>query len=151
MNKYFTVESSDPTIASVIAIADGNGEPVYNLRGHKPGTVTITLKSHADESIQATYEVTVVEGIDISALEKAMAEAKAIRKVMYTDESYAVLAQAMDEAVAILNSENFTKDDADLAAINIRNAIAGLVSRPIAENTLINTSADTDVDRKSVV
>lgn len=145
LNKYFTVESSDPTIASVIAIADGNGEPVYNLRGHKPGTVTITLKSHADESIQATYEVTVVEGIDISALEKAMAEAKAIRKVMYTDESYAVLAQAMDEAVAILNSENFTKDDADLAAINIRNAIAGLVSRPIAENTLINTSADTDV------
>lgn len=145
LDKYFTVESSDPSIASIVAIADGNGEPVYSLRGNKPGTVTITLKSHADESIQATYDVTVLEGVDTSDLVKAMDEAKAIRKVMYTDESYAALVKAMDDAVDVLNSDNFTKEDVELAAYNIRNAIAGLVNRPLPENTLINTSADTDV------
>ncbi len=145
LNKYFTVESSDSSVATILALADANGNPVYKVKGNKPGTATITLTSAADKTVKATYEITVKEGIDISNLEKAIEEAKAVEKSLYTDESYAKVAEALDAAVELLNSDSYTRADVENAASAIRQAIADLEVRPLPTGNLINTSKDTDI------
>lgn len=143
--KYFTVVTSDPSVASIITLPDENGAPTYKVKGMSVGRATITLALKNNPSVTATYEVTVIEGIDTTMLEEAIEKGKAISPAMYTKESYANLAKALEDGHALLLTDSYTEKDIAIAANTILEAIDNLVNRPLNENNLINTSADTDV------
>ena len=142
---YFTVESSDPAVASVVDRIDAEGKQTWYVRGQKAGTATITVSAKANPEVKATYEVTVKEGVDTSRLTEAIARAEKHSKDAYTPESYAKLTKAVEDARALIDSGEITKKDVANAVVAIDKAIDGLVMRPIDEVLLINKSAETDV------
>lgn len=141
---YFTVTSSDPAIASVTQVQVGDRVLTY-VRGNKPGTVTITVASALDSTKTASYELEVKEGIDIAPLQSALDDAHAYSASAYTEESYGALAEAVSAAEELLKSGSYTKQDIAEHVVAIENAIKGLQMRPVDEETLINTSADSGV------
>lgn len=141
---YFTVTSSDPAIASVTQVQVGDRVLTY-VRGNKPGTVTITVASALDPTKTASYELEVKEGVDIAPLQSALDDAYAYNASAYTEESYGALAEAVSAAEELLKSGSYTKQDIAEHVVAIENAIKGLQMRPVDEETLINTSADSGV------
>lgn len=142
---YFTVESSDPAVVSVVDQIDSEGNQTWFVRGQKPGKATITVASKAKPEVKATYEVTVKEGVDVSALTEAIARGESYSDTAYTKESFAALEKALGDARKLIASGEYTKNDVAEAVIAINDAIDGLVMRPVDEKNLINTSADTSV------
>lgn len=141
---YFTVTSSDDSIASVTQAQ--SGDDVLNfVRGNAPGIVTITVASVLDSTKSASYELMVNEGVDVSALQAALHDAAVYSRYTYTEESYAALADAVQVGTELLASDEYTATDIAAATGDIRNAIDALVVKPLNEANLINTSADTDV------
>lgn len=140
---YFTVESSDPSVASISAVQDGD-DVKYYVRGNKPGKATITVASKLDPSKTASYELEVKEGVNTSALQAALTKAAGYSKDAYTSESYAKLADAVAAANKLLAGE-YTKTQVADATTAIEKAIEGLEMRKIDEKTLINTKADSGV------
>ncbi len=65
--------------------------------------------------------------VDTSALEAAIAQAEALKADEYTDESWAVLTAALENAKAALEDVTLTQSEADAAAEALNNAIAALV------------------------
>ncbi len=141
---YVNVSSSDPSVASVTSVADADGNVVWYVRGNKPGTVTITVKSALDPSVTAEYQLTVEEGVDTSELVSAIQEAGAYDKAAYTVDSYQALDDAVAAGQALIASDDYTANDVATAAVAIRDAIDALVMRPVDEATLINTEDKKD-------
>lgn len=142
---YYTVESSDPTVASVTSVADADGNIVWYVRGNGEGTATITVASALDSSVKETYEVAVKAGVNTSELVAAIQQAGSYSADAYTEDSFATLTAAVQAAEELIASEGYTANDVAAAVVAIEDAIDGLVMRPIDEDTLINTSADTGV------
>lgn len=142
---YYTVESSDPTVASVTSVADAEGNIVWYVRGNGEGTATITVASALDSSVKETYEVAVKAGVNTSELVAAIQQAGSYSADAYTEDSFATLTAAVQAAEELIASEGYTANDVAAAVVAIEDAIDGLVMRPIDEDTLINTSADTGV------
>lgn len=142
---YYTVESSDPTVASVTSVADADGNIVWYVRGNGEGTATITVASALDSSVKETYEVAVKAGVNTSELVAAIQQAGSYSADAYTEDSFATLTAAVQAAEELIASEGYTANDVAAAAVAIEDAIDGLVMRPVDEDTLINTSADTGV------
>lgn len=142
---YYTVESSDPTVASVTSVADADGNIVWYVRGNAEGTTTITVASALDSSVKETYEVAVKAGVNTSELVAAIQQAGSYSADAYTEDSFATLTAAVQAAEELIASEGYTANDVAAAVVAIEDAIDGLVMRPIDEDTLINTSADTGV------
>lgn len=104
----FEVESSDLSVAGIVT--KQVGENVVNfVRGNKPGKATITVRSVLDKTKAATYEVEVKEGVNTSALEAALADARALNAAAYTEESYAKLAEAVKAGEDLLKSGAYTE------------------------------------------
>lgn len=142
---YYTVKSSDPTVASVTSVADADGNIVWYVRGNAEGTATITVASALDSSVKETYEVAVKAGVNTSELVAAIQRAGSYSADAYTEDSFATLTAAVQAAEELIASEGYTANDVAAAVVAIEDAIDGLVMRPIDEDTLINTSADTGV------
>ena len=139
---YVDVTSSDPTVVSAVAVADADGNVVWFVRGNSAGKATITVASHLDPTKTATYDVTVKEGVDTSALTAALQAAGKYSSSAYTEDSYAKL----DAAQELLETEGgYTANDVAKAVTAIEDAIEGLAMRPVDENKLINTSAETGI------
>lgn len=142
---YYTVKSSDPTVASVTSVVDADGNIVWYVRGNAEGTATITVASALNSTVKQTYEVSVKAGVDTSALVAAIQKAGSYSADAYTEDSFATLTAAVQAAEELIASEGYTANDVAAAVVAIEDAIDGLVMRPIDEDTLINTSADTGV------
>ncbi|MBC5788085.1 glycosyl hydrolase [Clostridium facile] len=65
---------------------------------------------------------------DKSILEEVVAEADKVNANAYTAESYAVLATAVKDAKAVLENENATQEEVDVAVTNVQSAMNGLVA-----------------------
>lgn len=142
---YYTVESSNPAVASVTSVADADGNIVWYVRGNAEGTATITVASALDPTVEETYEVAVKAGVNTSELVAAIQQAGSYSADAYTEDSFATLTAAVQAAEELIASEGYTANDVAAAVVAIEDAIDGLVMRPIDEDTLINTSADTGV------
>lgn len=142
---YYTVESSDPTVASVTSVADADGNIVWYVRGNGEGTATITVASALNSTVKQTYEVSVKAGVDTSALVAAIQKAGSYSADAYTEDSYVALTAAVQAAQDLIDSGEYTANQVAAAAVAIEDAIDGLVMRPVDEETLINTSADSGV------
>ena len=144
-NAYYTAESSNDEIVSVIPLSWENGVSSIKLRGNKPGTATITVKALGNDTISTTYDVTVLEGVNIASLEDALAQAAKCTKLTYTAESLQPLQELVVAANQLLASGEYTEFEVEKAAVDILTAIDALEYLPLNEEGLINTSADTDV------
>ena len=142
---YVDVTSSDPTVVSAVAVAEADGNVVWFVRGNSAGTATITVASHLDPTKTATYDVTVKEGVDTSALEQAISDAGSYAASAYTEGSYAALQDAVKAGQNLIASGNYSANDVASAAVAIQDAIDALVMRPVNDDALINTGADTAV------
>ena len=140
---YYTVESSDPAVASVSAVQDGDAVLWY-VRGNKAGTATITVTSKLDPTKKVTYEFTVKAGVDVSALQAAIARARGYSATAYTKESFAKLTEAVDAATKLLAGA-YDKAGVASATEAIDQAIDALVMRAVDAGALINKGADSGV------
>ena len=68
-NPYFTAASSDASVAEVVVVADDDGYAKYQVKGVSTGTAKITLTALEDETITATYDVTVTGGGEAQSTE----------------------------------------------------------------------------------
>ena len=143
-NPYYTVESSNPDVASIIKVADGDNIKYY-VRANGEGTAEITVTSVADETKSATYTVTCKSGINTEDLLTAIEKAEKYSASNYTEETYAKLSEAVKAAKELLSGEDYTVADVLVATEAIEDAIEGLVYRPIDTETLINKDANTVV------
>ncbi|MDO4436488.1 MAG: glycoside hydrolase family 31 protein [Coriobacteriaceae bacterium] len=140
----FEVTSSNPEVAGIVT--KQVGENVANfVRGNKPGKATITVKSMLDKTKTASYEVTIKDGVNTSALEAALAEARSLNAAAYTEASYAKLAEAVKAGEELLQSGKYTDKQIADATVAIRTAIKGLEALPIDESKLINTEEHKDI------
>lgn len=137
-NKFYTVTSDNPDVASIMTLADENGHPIYKVRGVSAGKATITLTSAADPSITATYEITVKEGVDKSDLIAAIEACEGITNEIYSAESYAAFKEALDHAIAVKDDPNAVRSDVDNATDALLAARDNLVVVP-SENELPNS------------
>ena len=137
---HFEVTSSDSDVVSVSRAQEGD-DVVYYLVATGAGTATITVSSPVNPDVSQTYEVTVAAGVDTSALTQIMEEAGSYSATVYTEDTYAALADALEQAQAVLDGGNYTANDIAAQVMGIQDAIDGLEFRPVDADTLINTAA----------
>lgn len=77
----------------------------------------------ATEATEATTEAVV---LDTAALDSTLSEATGYMASDYTEESYADLESAIDDAKSVKNNSDATQSDIDRAASNLQKAIDGL-------------------------
>ena len=141
---HYTVESSDSSKVSVSRVKQGDGY-AYFLMGVGQGEATITVASAADPSISKTFTVSVVDGIDLSALVEAQQAAAALSQSPYTEETWSALQAALADALLLIESGTYSKMDVENAVVAINSAIDGLAFRPVSEGSLINKDANSGV------
>lgn len=130
-NQYFTVTSSNPGVASIVTLADKNGDPIYYVQGISEGTTTITLTAAADENVTYSYELTVKAGVEKDELVAAISETTGVEAELYTAASYEAYKTAYDAAVAVNNNPNATRADVEAATSNLLQAYAALTVEPV--------------------
>ncbi len=138
-NQYFTVESSDPEVASIITLVDADGAPSYKVLALKAGTTEITLTSAADESVVYTYTLTVKDGVDKTALTEAINATTGAPESIYTADSYAAYKAAYDNAVAVNDKADATRAEVETAAAELLAAYDALVVDPVDEALMLDT------------
>ena len=138
-NQYYTVESSDPAVASIITLVDENGAPVYKVLGMSAGTAEITLTAAADETVTNKYTVTVLEGVNKSDLVEAINKTTGVVESIYTADSYAAYKAAYDNAVAVNEKEDATVSEVEEATTNLLKAYDALVIEPVDESLKLDT------------
>ncbi|QWT17625.1 discoidin domain-containing protein [Collinsella sp. zg1085] len=141
---YYTVESSNPAIASISAVQNGDNVDYY-VRGNAAGTVTITAKSKLDESKTVSYELEVKAGVDTTGLVAAINMANSKHASVYTKASMEKLTKAVADAQAVLKKENPTKANVQAAQLALEKALSELVMRPVKDENLINKDAQSSV------
>ena len=85
----------------------------------------------ADASVTMAFDAPV----DTTELEKAIAAAEAVDSSKYTQESYAVLTAALNNAMSVLTSADATQETVNAAAKAIYDAIAGLAEKTGTDTT----------------
>ena len=68
------------------------------------------------------------------------------RQLLYTEDSYKVLTDALNAAADMLKDGNYTKSQVDSATTSILNAITGLEVKPLDKELLINKEASNNKD-----
>lgn len=92
-----------------------------------------------DEDGNPVFNEPEPEKADLTAYNKAVAEAEALVEADYTAESYAVLA----EALAVEITEESTQEEVDAAVAAINEAVAALVEAPVADTEAPVITVDT--------
>lgn len=139
-NQYFTATSADPSIASVIALIDEAGDPVYKVVGMSAGSTTITLTSAANSEIVGTYGITVEEGPDKTDLEEAVANTIAGAPSIYTKDSYSAYQAAREAAAAVLKDPNATRAQVEQATDALLAAHEALTVDALGSEYELNTT-----------
>lgn len=140
-NKFYKVESSDPTVANIIVTGEGNNIS-YLVHAIKEGKTVITVSSITDPTKKATYELNVKAGVSTTDLLAAIAKGNEYGAATYTEQSYQALQDALASASDLLKGENYTKDQVDKATSAIISAINALEYKPLNNELLINTEAN---------
>ena len=145
-NQYFTVESSNPEVASIITMVDANGAPSYKVLGLKAGKTDIKLTSAADPEVTHTYTLTVTEGVDKSELVDAISATTGVTESIYTADSYAAYKTAFDNAVAVNDKADATRAEVEAAVEQLLAAYDALVIQPVDESLILKESIVTGGD-----
>lgn len=103
------------------------GEAVLN-----DPTATQTEVDAATAAIRSAIEAlelkdTTGDGVDTGELEKAIDLAEGLDEDKYTEDSFADVEEALEEAKDVLENENATQEEVDAAAKKLNDAIAALV------------------------
>lgn len=94
-----------------------------HFSGREDGnTITLTGTAHDGDG----NKLTVADAPDTSALEKAIADAKALDESKYTEESYDDLKEALADAETVLADATATQAEVDAAEKALKDAIAAL-------------------------
>lgn len=123
-NPLVNVVSDNPEIATVQKIVTETSYDYY-LITHKPGKVTLTANSLDNESITATKEITVLNSIDKTRLEEAIADAEKLAKNLYTEESYTEFETVLKESKEVLVQAE-TATEITNQAVKLRDAMKKL-------------------------
>lgn len=125
------VNAEEPGVVKISWVAPGP----YETDGSAFCLIRVLFKGVEEESTLAINgtahdaegnTVAVGEGVDTSALEKAIKDAEAVNKDKYTDESVAAMEDALEDAKAVLSDPLATQDEVDEAAKALRDAINAL-------------------------
>lgn len=142
-NQYWTAESSNPEVASITAVQNGD-DVAFFVKGVSAGKATITLTAAGNTEVTRSYEIEVSDEIDTAALEASLNKLKAYPADMLTAASLQARDAAVAEAEALLAGDYDRKSVVAMAA-KLDEVLAGLTFRaPVAEE-LINKTADTEV------
>ncbi len=87
----------------------------------------------AGSSIRFYTQGNVSDGLDRADLRKAIREAEAVNRELYTDETLAALDKAVEAAKTALETAK-TQDELNLAAQAVRDAILALEKKPVEPN-----------------
>ena len=145
-NQFFKVESSDPSVASILTLADENGYPIYKVRGMSEGTAKIKLISAADETITAEYTVNVKAGVDKSALQAVYDQYKNTPASLYTEGSYQEFKTALDNAAAVLAKADATRSEVETAAATLEQKYKALEVVPVDESLALGSEIVENAD-----
>lgn len=146
-NQYFTVTSSKPEVASIITLADENGDPIYKVLGVSAGETEITLTSAADSTVTKTYTLTVIAGVDKSDLIDAINKTMGAPESIYTEDSYAAYKSAYEKAVEVKDDQEATRADVESATAELLAAYDALEIVPV--DSSLELDADTVVSSAS--
>lgn len=142
-NHYFYAESSNPEVASITAVQNGN-DIAYFLKGVSKGTATITLTAAGNTAVSTSYDVEVSDEIDTTGLVAAIDRLKAYPADLLLSASVEARDAAVAEAEELLAGE-YTRKDVTAMTIKLEETIAALKFRTPVEEELINKTADTAV------
>jgi hypothetical protein len=127
----YAVNAEEPGVVKISWVAPGP----YEVDGSAFAIIAVLFEGVEEESTvalngiahdDAGNTVAVGEGVDTAALEKAIADAKAVNKDKYTDDSVAAMEKALAEAEKILADPLATQDKVDAATKTLRDAISAL-------------------------
>ena len=124
-NDFYTVTSSDESVAKVIRIKTGENKFVYALYGVKTGSAEITVTSLADADVKKTMTITVVENSKDS-LAELIAQADKYTENLFTADSVMNFRQALENAKAVYADETADQDMIDSAEASLRAAMNDL-------------------------
>ncbi len=150
---YKSVTTNDAYVSVVAVNTDTEGvvkiawvaPGYYEVDGTSMALINVLFEGVADaDEIIVTGNVYDAEGQlvnilsarDTSALEEAIAKAEKLNDKAYTEESFAAVEEALEEAREVLADPDATQEELDAAAKKLNDAIAALVKDP-------NGSADT--------
>ena len=145
-NQFFKVESSNPSVASILTLADENGYPIYKVRGMSEGTAKIKLISAADETITAEYEINVKAGVDKSALQAVYDQYKNTPASLYTEESYQEFKTELDNAAAILAKADATRSEVETATVTLEQKYKALEVVPVDDSLALDSEIVASAD-----
>ncbi len=107
------------------------GELTWTPVNNQAGTTTLSVMANngvAESSIDITIDVEIDENyVDKEELKDKLDEALAIDTKLYTEESVAVLTEAIENAAAAIDNSAATKADVKNAILALESAIANLV------------------------
>jgi hypothetical protein len=127
----YAVNAEEPGVVKISWVAPGP----YEVDGSAFAIIAVLFEGVEEESTvtlngiahdDAGNTVAVGEGVDTAALEKAIADAKAVNKDKYTDDSVAAMEKALAEAEKILADPLATQDKVDAATKTLCDAINAL-------------------------
>lgn len=136
---YKDVEWSSEDSDKVAVSEDGT------VTAKATGTVAITATCKDDRTKTAICTVTVTPNVDKSDLEKALEEARALIEADYTESSWSLLQEVVEEANNVYQAQDSTQNQIDAAAAAIRETINALVR--VYKVTVVNGDSTTVVDR----
>lgn len=136
---YKDVEWSSEDSDKVAVSEDGT------VTAKATGTVAITATCKDDRTKTAICTVTVTPNVDKSDLEKALEEARALIEADYTESSWSLLQEVVEEANNVYQAQDSTQNQIDDAAAAIRETINALVR--VYKVTVVNGDSTTVVDR----
>ena len=145
-NQFFKVESSDPSVASIITLADENGYPIYKVRGMSEGAAAIKLISAADENITTEYQINVKAGVDKSTLQALYDQYKNTPESLYTEESYQEFKTELDNAAAILAKADAARSEVERAAAALEQKYNALEVVPVDESLALGSEIVANAD-----
>lgn len=120
-------ENADKNAVLYYYNSEGELEKVQSNIVGADGAVAFTFEHAADYLI--VLEEKMAE-VDKTALEKALADAEAIKKGNYTDESWNALQKAIETAKAALEDEKATQDEVDAQVEALTTAVKALKEKP---------------------
>lgn len=136
-NPYFTAATSDESVARIITLADENGLPIYKVYAVGEGTAVITLTvletADSEEPITAEYAVTVLPGADKTELKDLVEELSKVNSSFYTEETYSAYQSAYDNAWAVIQNAEATREEVRAAINALQSAYDGLVETELQE------------------
>lgn len=149
----YSVNTDTEGVVRISWVAPG----VWEADENGTALIRVYFSGTTDEQITLTGtlcgadggEIALTAGTDTEELQKAILEAEALDADHYTQESYAVLEQALAEARAVLADPAASQKAVDAAAAELTEAMAALELRTETDQPGSDPSQDPDVEPDS--